>query len=166
MHWFWWEYFADKKGLKKRNMRTNFGKSIFKKNVLYKMFTPYIPGLQNIVTNHLAQWTTWLPNSCCRPYKKVTLIRHQAKVEMRIWTHWPLGDVTVISNYRQVSNIRRTKSQHLKDSRTVLWLSLPNPLKPDIKSRMKMLLEQRRQAVLQLHLSDRQFYSLLRCVLY
>ena len=40
--------------------------------------------------------------------------------------------------YRQVSNIRRTKSQHLKDSRSVLRLSLPNPLKPDVKSRMKM----------------------------
>ena len=40
--------------------------------------------------------------------------------------------------YRQVSNIRRTKSQHFKDSRTVLRLSLPNPLKPDVKSRMKM----------------------------
>ena len=40
--------------------------------------------------------------------------------------------------YRQVSNIRRTKSQQLKDSRTVLRLSLPNPLKPDVKSRMKM----------------------------
>ena len=40
--------------------------------------------------------------------------------------------------YCQVSNIRRTKSQHLKDSRTVLRLSLPNPLKPDVKSRMKM----------------------------
>ena len=40
--------------------------------------------------------------------------------------------------YRQVSNIRRTKSQHLKDSRIVLRLSLPNPLKPDVKSRMKM----------------------------
>ena len=35
-------------------------------------------------------------------------------------------------SYRQVSNIRRTKSQHLKDSRTVLWLSLPIPLKPDV----------------------------------
>ena len=43
-----------------------------------------------------------------------------------------------IHNYRQVSNIRRTKSQHSKDSRTVLRLSLPNPLKPDVKSRMKM----------------------------
>ena len=41
------------------------------------------------------------------------------------------------TTYRQVSNIRRTKLQHLKYSRTVLWLSLPNPLKPDVKSRMK-----------------------------
>ena len=40
--------------------------------------------------------------------------------------------------YRQVSNIRRTKSQHLKDSHSVLQLSLLNPLKPDVKSRMKM----------------------------
>ena len=68
--------------------------------------------------------------------------------------------------YRQVSNIRRTKSQHLKDSRTVLRLSLPNPLKPDVKPRMKMKLEQRRQAMLQLRLIDRQFYCLPRCVLY
>ena len=36
--------------------------------------------------------------------------------------------------YRQVYNIRRTKSQHLKDSRTVLRLSLPNPLKPDVEN--------------------------------
>ena len=42
------------------------------------------------------------------------------------------------SMYRQVSNLRRTKSQHLKDSRTVLRLSLSNPLKPDVKSRMKI----------------------------
>ena len=40
--------------------------------------------------------------------------------------------------YRQVSNTRRTKSQHLKDSHTVLLLPMPNPLKPDVKSRMKM----------------------------
>ena len=37
-----------------------------------------------------------------------------------------------------VSNIRRTKSQNLNVSRLVLELSLPNPLKPDVKSRMKM----------------------------
>ena len=47
-------------------------------------------------------------------------------------------ELAAIYMYRQVSNIRRTKSQHLKDSRTVLRLSLPNPLKPVVKSRMKM----------------------------
>ena len=40
--------------------------------------------------------------------------------------------------YRQISYISRTKAQHLKDYRTVLRLSLPIPLKPDVKSRMKM----------------------------
>ena len=40
--------------------------------------------------------------------------------------------------YRHVSNISRTESKHLKDYRTVLRLSLPNRLKPDVKSRMKM----------------------------
>ena len=40
--------------------------------------------------------------------------------------------------YRKVSNIRRTKSQYLNDSRLVLQLSLPNPYKPGVKSRMKM----------------------------
>ena len=45
---------------------------------------------------------------------------------------------SIIDIYRQVSNIRRTKSQHLIDSRTVLRLSLPNPLKPDVESRMRM----------------------------
>ena len=43
-----------------------------------------------------------------------------------------------LSKYRQVSNISCTKSQNLKDSRTGLRLSLPSPLKPDVKSRMKM----------------------------
>ena len=54
---------------------------------------------------------------------------------------WVLGNTSPFlkyPNYRQVSNRRRTKSQHLKDSRTVLQLSLPYPLKPDVKSRMKM----------------------------
>ena len=68
--------------------------------------------------------------------------------------------------YRKVSNIRCTKSQYLNDSRLVLQLSLPNPMKSGVKSRMKMQLEQRRQAMLQLHLNDQQFNCLLRCVLY
>ena len=62
--------------------------------------------------------------------------------------------------YRKISNIRRTKSPNLNASRLVLQFSLPNPMKPGVKSRMKMQLEQRRQAMLQLHLCDRQYYLL------
>ena len=40
--------------------------------------------------------------------------------------------------YRKISNIRRAKSQNLNDSRLVLPLSLPNLLKPVVKSGMKM----------------------------
>ena len=40
--------------------------------------------------------------------------------------------------YRKISNISRTISQNLNDSCLVLQLSLPNPLKPGVKSRMKM----------------------------
>ena len=69
------------------------------------------------------------------------------------------------NSYRQSSNIRRSKSQNLYVSLLVLQLSLRNSLKPGVKSRMKMSLEQRRQALLQLHLSDQQFYCLQRCVL-
>ena len=39
-----------------------------------------------------------------------------------------------ISTYRKTSHIRRTESQHLDYYRPVLL----NPLKPDVKSKMKM----------------------------
>ena len=42
------------------------------------------------------------------------------------------------SAYRKISNISRTKSINLDVSRLVLQLSLPNPMKPGAKSRMKM----------------------------
>ena len=41
-------------------------------------------------------------------------------------------------DYRRISNIRRTESPNLDVSRVVLQLSLPNPIKPGVKSRMKM----------------------------
>ena len=65
-----------------------------------------------------------------------------------------------------ISNIRRTKSSNLIVPRLVLQLSLPNTMKPGVRSRIEMWLEHRLSALLQLHLSDRQFYCLLRCVLY
>ena len=51
--------------------------------------------------------------------------------------------VTIQSNwmnkmYRQFSNIRRTESPYLNVSRLILQLSLPNPLKPGVKLKMKM----------------------------
>ena len=59
----------------------------------------------------------------------------------------------MIETYRKVPNI-------------TLQLSLSNLLKPGVKSGMKMQLEQRRQAMLQLHLSDQQFDCLLKWDLY
>ena len=61
-------------------------------------------------------------------------------------------------DYYQISDIRCTKSISSYVSCLVLQLCLPNPLKPGNKWRMKM--------VLQLHLSDQQFYCLLGCDLY
>ena len=40
--------------------------------------------------------------------------------------------------YRKTSSISRTKSQNLKVSCLLLQWSLPNPLKPGVKLRMKM----------------------------
>ena len=76
------------------------------------------------------------------------------------------SDGRSMDKYCKISNIRRTKSPNLNVSRLVVQLSLPNPMKPGVKLRMKMQLEQRRQAMLRLHLSDQQFYCLLRCDLY
>ena len=38
----------------------------------------------------------------------------------------------------KISNIRHTQDQNLNDSRLIMQLALPNPLKPGVKSRMKM----------------------------
>ena len=62
---------------------------------------------------------------------------------------------------RQIYYTRRTKYQHLNVPRLVLKWPWRNLLK-----RMKIQFEQRRQAMLQLHLRDEQVYYLLRCALY
>ena len=62
-----------------------------------------------------------------------------------------------ILDYRKTSCISRTKFQNLIVSSILMQLFSLNLLKPGIKLRMKMLLEQRRQAMLQLHLSYQQF---------
>ena len=42
------------------------------------------------------------------------------------------------SKYHKTSNVRRTQSESLTIPRLVLQLSMPNPLKPNIKSRKTM----------------------------
>ena len=51
------------------------------------------------------------------------------------------------------------KSQNLNIFRLLLKLFLPNLLKPCVKSRMKIQLEQDRQAMFQLYLSDQQLIA-------
>ena len=50
----------------------------------------------------------------------------------------PPSQLNMCHNYRKTSCISRTKSQNLNVSRLVLKLSLPNSLKPGVKSSMKM----------------------------
>ena len=49
-----------------------------------------------------------------------------------------MASVAMVLTYRKFSNIRGTKSPNLNVSRLVVQLSLPKPMKPDVKSRMKM----------------------------
>ena len=53
-------------------------------------------------------------------------------------THGAMASSDKILTYRQTSNVTRTKSQNLNISRFVLQMSLPNPVKPGAKSKMKM----------------------------
>ena len=64
---------------------------------------------------------------------------HLWNLHYRFCIIWLLVTVIYgISTYCKICNIRWTKSQNLNDSRLVLQLSLPNLLKPVIKSRFKM----------------------------
>ena len=58
-----------------------------------------------------------------------------------MWQLWLRLGIHICSHYRQLPVIRRTKSQNLNVSRVVLYSSL----KPGVKSRMRILLEHRRQ---------------------
>ena len=86
--------------------------------------------------------------------------RHHSKPRKshEIWRHFEC--------LPQNSDISRTRSLNWNDARLVLQLSLPNALMPGDKPWMKMKLEQRRQAMLQLHLIDQHIYCILSCPLY
>ena len=67
--------------------------------------------------------------------------------------------------YQKANSISITKLQDMHVSHLILQLPVPNPLKPYVKPRIKLYLEQHRQTVFQLYLSDQQFYW-MRCNLY
>ena len=46
--------------------------------------------------------------------------------------------ICVIDKYHKISNISCTTSPNFNVSRLVVQVSLPNPMKPGVKSRMKM----------------------------
>ena len=92
---------------------------------------PHLPWTQASVS----EWGTRarLSSSVSPPCSMVCVARvafGAAKATSQWWSHFCLF------SYRQVSNISRTTFQQLKDSCTALRLSLPHPLKPDVKSRM------------------------------
>ena len=51
---------------------------------------------------------------------------------------WLNSFVKFNTEYRKSSNIRRTKNPNINVFRVVLQLFLPNPMRPGVKSRMKM----------------------------
>ena len=83
--------------------------------------------LGNFSTSKYDAWPPAKIDSVCRPFSDETMCFCIEWVPC-LW----------INDYRQFSNIRRTQSQNIKVSRLVLMLSLPNPLKPCVKLRMKM----------------------------
>ena len=85
-------------------------------------------------------------NIWCDGVRNVAANEHKGTVVSTEWAtndnqqsgHHGIGLVNSHGRYRKVSNIKRTKFQNFSDSRPALQLSLPNLLKPCIKSRMKM----------------------------
>ena len=90
-------------------------------------------------------------------------------ISSSFWTYIYIQTLHATTNhmiYREISNISGTEFQNLNVSRLLSQLSLCNIVKPGVKTTMKTKLEQWRQAMLQLHLSDQQFYCLVRRDLY
>ena len=99
--------------------------------------------------------TRWVFNSL--PYNSTKIV--SITLNYTFWTYSKsIYQGSLKSYYRSKSIMKRTKSPSLNVLCLAMQLSLPNPLKPRVKSRMKMQLEQRLQMMFQLHLSDYQVY--------
>ena len=94
-------------------------------------------------TNHISQSKLKRKSICMKliyfPHNWVQNFSRFLKILSMFSGHkmW-FGTINSQRNFasRQTSSISRTKSKNLKRSRAVLQLSLPNPLKPSVMSRM------------------------------
>ena len=93
-------------------------------------------------------WTS----DCIDVWKDGLMTWWTVVVVMNIWTRTYTSVMSFLKPkehyYRHTFSINSTKLKKINVSRLVLQLSLPNPMKPGVKSEMKMKLEQRRQATL------------------
>ena len=79
--------------------------------------------------------------SCFDNWDKTLAVHYIISNLSKVRTLWTLPWAIVITlyyEYRQFSNMSRTQSPNTNVSRLGLQLSLSNPLKPGIKSRMNM----------------------------
>ena len=85
-------------------------------------------GLLHAIFQHQADWCGFC-RSTSAGYSECWFPKHNTDLNLT---------AVPFETYRKVSNIRRTKCQNLNDSRLVLQLPVPNPLKPSIKSIIQM----------------------------
>ena len=115
--------------------------------------------------NYIYQWEKfvfsvyWEKNFYCKWHNSAKRMTYRSSCIMNEAWNMLASDKChhMPRTYHQVSNIIGTKSQNLSHLAVVFAQY--------IKVEKKMYLEQRRQMMLQLHLSDQQFYC-LRCGLY
>ena len=75
----------------------------------------------------------WVVKSFSSAVFSHIIMTNNGKICGDIWE-----DQRSLYEYRKISNIRRTKTQNLNNSRLVLRLSRPNIVNPGVKARMKM----------------------------
>ena len=75
---------------------------------------------------------------CTKPIRVCTHQEHRTTARYCEDFRGQYNGTTPYMIYRKIFNIRRAKTPNLNVSCLVLQLSLPNPMKPAVKSRMKM----------------------------
>ena len=106
---------------------------------------------QSVNSRSLHCWNSNNNNHCnyrCSSHSRIASNQSNPLMPVLCWPYdwFRQGKHAMFCKYRQISNTSRTHSLNINVSRLVLQSYLPNLLNPGVKLRMKMLLEQRRQA--------------------